>query len=40
MWTVIAEHLMSIIEGAMIFGLLLYVLTTIQGLWRGTQSDE
>lgn len=40
MLRVIAEHLMSVIEGAVIFGLLLFVLATIHDLWLAVQSEE
>lgn len=36
---IFAEHLMIVVEGAAVFGILIFVLATFRDLWLSLRSD-
>lgn len=40
MLRVLAEHMMHVMEGAVIFGVILFVLSTIRDLWLTTRTGK
>lgn len=40
MWRMLAEHLVTIVEGAAVFGIMIYVMATARDLWLTLRRPE